>query len=45
MAGLLMNAITSVVAERRVKTPDMGGTSTTSEVVDEICARLDMTST
>ena len=42
MAGLLMNAITAVVAERRVKTPDMGGTSTTSEVVDEICTRLDM---
>jgi tartrate dehydrogenase/decarboxylase / D-malate dehydrogenase len=41
MAKLLMEAIISVIAERKVRTPDMGGTNSTKEVVEEICARLD----
>jgi tartrate dehydrogenase/decarboxylase/D-malate dehydrogenase len=40
MAELLMKAIESVIAERRVRTPDMGGKSSTGEVVDEVCAKL-----
>jgi tartrate dehydrogenase/decarboxylase/D-malate dehydrogenase len=44
MASPLMDAIASVVAERRLKTPDMGGTSTTSDIVDAVCSRLGMVS-
>jgi tartrate dehydrogenase/decarboxylase/D-malate dehydrogenase len=40
MAGLLMNALSTVVAERKLRTPDMGGKNTTSEVVDEVCEKL-----
>ena len=41
MAGMLMKAIASVVASGTVKTPDMGGTGTTAQVVDEVCRQLD----
>lgn len=41
MAKLLMDAIAAVVAGRSVRTPDMGGTSTTGEVVQEVCKYLD----
>lgn len=41
MAGMLMKAVASVVASGTVKTPDMGGTGTTSQVVDEVCRQLD----
>jgi tartrate dehydrogenase/decarboxylase / D-malate dehydrogenase len=42
MAGLLMGALESVLAARKVRTPDMGGKSSTGEVVDEVCKNLDM---
>ncbi|HWR69206.1 MAG TPA: tartrate dehydrogenase [Desulfomonilia bacterium] len=37
MAALLMGALEKVLAGRNVRTPDMGGRSTTGEVVDEVC--------
>jgi tartrate dehydrogenase/decarboxylase/D-malate dehydrogenase len=40
MAGQLMGALESVLAARKVRTPDMGGMSTTGEVVDEVCKNL-----
>ncbi len=40
MAGLLMRALESVLAARKVRTPDMGGKSTTGQVVDEVCRSL-----
>jgi tartrate dehydrogenase/decarboxylase/D-malate dehydrogenase len=40
MAGQLMGALESVLAARKVRTPDMGGKSTTGEVVDEVCKNL-----
>jgi tartrate dehydrogenase/decarboxylase / D-malate dehydrogenase len=40
MAGQLMWALESVLAARKVRTPDMGGKSTTGEVVDEVCKNL-----
>jgi len=39
-AGVLMGALESVLAGREVRTPDMGGTGTTSAVVDEVCRRI-----
>jgi len=39
-ASLLMKALESVLAAGRVRTPDMGGTGTTGEVVDEVCRAL-----
>jgi len=39
-AGLLGQAIESVLKEGRVRTPDLGGTSSTSEVGDAICEKL-----
>jgi len=43
MSGLLMNALEGVLAERKVRTPDMGGTSTTGQVVDDVCKKLEFT--
>jgi len=43
MADILLKSITSVVADRKVRTPDMGGKNSTREVVQEICKRLDDT--
>jgi tartrate dehydrogenase/decarboxylase/D-malate dehydrogenase len=40
MADQILAAIERVTAEGRVLTPDLGGTSTTWDVTDEICARL-----
>ncbi len=39
-AGLLMGALERVLRLREVRTPDMGGRSTTGQVVDEVCACL-----
>lgn len=36
-AGLLMAALEKVLAAGDVRTPDMGGCSTTAQVVDEVC--------
>jgi tartrate dehydrogenase/decarboxylase/D-malate dehydrogenase len=40
MSEKLMNAMCAVIAERKIRTPDIGGSSTTTEVVDAIIARL-----
>lgn len=40
MASLLMQALESVLAQRRTRTPDMGGTSSTDEVVEAVRTRL-----
>ena len=40
MAGLLMGALEAVLALREFRTPDMGGMSTTGQVVDEVCRKL-----
>jgi tartrate dehydrogenase/decarboxylase / D-malate dehydrogenase len=40
MAKLLMNALESVLASRNRRTPDMGGSSTTRQVVDDVCAKI-----
>ena len=40
MAGQIMTALESITAEGRVLTPDLGGTATTWQVADEICAKL-----
>ena len=40
MARQLMGALESVLAARKVRTPDIGGKSTTGEVVDEVCENL-----
>jgi tartrate dehydrogenase/decarboxylase / D-malate dehydrogenase len=40
MAAEIMQAIEKVTAEATVLTPDLGGTATTWEVADEICAKL-----
>ena len=37
----LFAAMCKVLAERKVRTPDIGGTSTTTEVCDAIIAALD----
>jgi tartrate dehydrogenase/decarboxylase/D-malate dehydrogenase len=39
-ACLLMKSLEAVLAQRKTRTPDMGGTSTTREVVDEVCGFL-----
>jgi len=39
-AELVMAAMTSVLAERRVRTRDLGGTSTTAEFVDAVLAAM-----
>lgn len=39
-AGLIMDAIKAVTAEGRVVTPDLGGRSRTSEVGDEVVAKV-----
>lgn len=39
-ALLLMNAMTAVLAEGKIRTPDIGGKSSTSEVVDEIIRKM-----
>ena len=36
-ASMLMGALEAVLAAGKVRTPDMGGRSTTAEVVDEVC--------
>ena len=36
----LMNAVTTVLAAGKVRTPDIGGTSTTSQVTDAVIAAL-----
>jgi len=41
MASLLMGAVTSVISQRKVRTPDMGGKSSTKDVVDEVCRKLE----
>jgi tartrate dehydrogenase/decarboxylase/D-malate dehydrogenase len=40
MAAQIMTALESVTAEGRVLTPDLGGTATTWDVADEVCAKL-----
>jgi isocitrate/isopropylmalate dehydrogenase len=35
-----MNAVTDTLAEGKVRTRDLGGTSTTMEYADAICKRL-----
>lgn len=40
-AGLVKRAVEQVLAEGRVRTPDLGGTSTTSQVGDAICDRIE----
>lgn len=40
MAAQIMTALETVTAEGRVLTPDLGGTATTWEVADEVCAKL-----
>jgi tartrate dehydrogenase/decarboxylase/D-malate dehydrogenase len=40
MAARIMAAISDITAEGRVLTPDLGGSATTWEVTDEICAKL-----
>jgi tartrate dehydrogenase/decarboxylase/D-malate dehydrogenase len=40
MADQIMAAVETVTGEGRVLTPDLGGTSTTWDVADEICAKL-----
>jgi isocitrate dehydrogenase (NAD+) len=40
MADRIMNAVTDTLAEGRVRTRDLGGTATTMEYADAICARL-----
>ena len=39
-ADLLMQAITDVLSAGKIRTPDIGGTSTTSEVTDAVIAAL-----
>ena len=39
-AALLMGALEQVLAAGRVRTPDMGGRSTTAEVAHEVCGAL-----
>lgn len=39
-ALLLMNAMTAVLADGKIRTPDIGGISSTSEVVDEIIRKM-----
>lgn len=39
-AERLMRAIEATTAERSLHTPDLGGTATTAQVVDAVCARL-----
>ena len=41
LSGRLFAAMCKVLAERKVRTPDIGGTSTTTEVCDAIIAALD----
>ena len=38
LAGTLFDAMKKVIAERKIRTPDIGGTSTTTEVVDAVLA-------
>jgi isocitrate dehydrogenase (NAD+) len=40
MADRVMNAVTDTLAEGKVRTRDLGGTSTTMEYADAICKRL-----
>ncbi|MGE3268727.1 MAG: tartrate dehydrogenase [Chloroflexota bacterium] len=40
MAAQILGAIEAQTAEGRVLTPDLGGTATTWEVADDICARV-----
>jgi tartrate dehydrogenase/decarboxylase/D-malate dehydrogenase len=40
MAGQIMAAVEALTAEGRVLTPDLGGTATTWEATDELCAKL-----
>ena len=39
-SDLLMAAMSQVIKERQVRTPDLGGTSSTAEVVHEIIKKL-----
>ena len=39
-AEMLMNALSSVLAEGKIRTPDIGGTSSTTEVADAVIAAL-----
>jgi tartrate dehydrogenase/decarboxylase / D-malate dehydrogenase len=40
MAARIMRALESLTAEARVLTPDLGGTATTWDVTDELCAKV-----
>lgn len=40
-ADLLMNAVTNVLAANSIRTPDIGGNSTTTEVTDAVISELD----
>ena len=40
-AEMLMNAVTTVLAAGKVRTPDIGGTSTTTQVTDAVIAALE----
>jgi tartrate dehydrogenase/decarboxylase / D-malate dehydrogenase len=39
-ATRLMRAIERVTADKRLHTPDLGGTATTHQVTDAVCAAL-----
>lgn len=41
LADRLMKGLTGVLAERRIRTPDMGGSSTTGEMTDAVLNRLE----
>jgi isocitrate/isopropylmalate dehydrogenase len=39
-AGAVESAVAAVLAEGRVRTPDLGGTSSTEEVADAVLEKL-----
>jgi tartrate dehydrogenase/decarboxylase/D-malate dehydrogenase len=41
-ADRLMTGLVSVLAERRIRTPDLGGSATTGEMTDAVLARLEV---
>lgn len=40
MSALLMNAMSETIKERKIRTPDIGGSSKTGEVIDEIIRKM-----
>ena len=39
-AGAIENAVTAVLADPKLHTPDLGGTARTSQVAESLCAAL-----